>query len=37
MTRKQEIVLRFTIGLVLAILLELYLRSKGMSIWDWSK
>lgn len=34
MTKKQQLVLKFTAGLIIAILLQLWLQSKGLDIWQ---
>jgi len=35
MSRKSEIILKFTLGLVVAIIIQLWLQSRGINAWHW--
>ncbi len=35
MNRKQERMLKYSIGLVLAIIFSMYMQSRGMNFWQW--
>jgi hypothetical protein len=35
MSRKKELIIKFSVGLALAIIFQLYLMSKGSNFWMW--
>ncbi len=37
MSRNKQLILKYTAGLIIAILLQMWLQSRGLDIWHWFK